>query len=1125
MKTRKKLLSLALTLCMVLTLLPVSASAAVGIGNPSDLQAAANLGGTQVYFGVHNGNPIPWYVVDTDGTTATLWMQGYRGPIEYNTPDENHMNWSGSTVCAWLNGSSFLGSVFNEAEQNAISPYGATESTNDHDDIDISQKIVLPSVEEVQNGGTWEFNQSDRARGGNWWLRSPGNSDSFAAVVNDAGSVSSYGDNVNYDGIAVRPALNLNLSSVLFTSDAAGGKSTAAVGGGLVGATAPTGAVKLTVLDDYNAGTNPTGLSLNVANTTARTAEQGDTINIPYTNAQTGAGRSVSVLICDTSGAPLYYGRPVDCTSTNASGTASFTVPAGLVPGSYTIKIFNEEVNGDNYTDFASTPVEISLTVGKEVTYWDPYFDNGAGSDPGKAVLSPVATILTDNPTGTTTLTDGWYFVDRDADIAIENLTINGDVTLILGKESVLTISDTLTINTGKSLSVYIEVNPSETSYDQSAAEDWGCIVIPENAAIENSGSLTLNGWGSEYVVGGILLNDGEIHNREGGDINSNIRTISGDGTMTDHTAARVLDKFLPVLSGTNTSVDPKTAFYAFDTVIDYKCFTYAYVEKHSSGGWVSAIRKEGNYNPTISGNYIGGYNGIEYDYKFRVSNPLGYGNEYSLGKYTPDVAPANVISITPSGTAAPLAGDIVITFDCSVANFYTGSYLILSDGTTDTVLTGTLSGTRMLFTAPYSGLKSATRYTVTLKDFRHSNYGTTVFFPETSYTFTTVGGGNSTGGDPYTPPAQKTTPINDVDVNYTIDDSGVVTLRPTPQQLDKLLAGIGGNGVLNVSVSGISGMKSAMIEIDLTKLIASDKLQVFVFNVLGHEVRFPVGSLESMRKLAKTLRFGVAPGSIVFDLTDASGKAINWYDYQNPVTVSMPFTAPQDISTHQIVMIDKSDDTTIPRSWYADGSAYAKVCESGTYDAKIVPLASFTDTDGRWMAEAVGYMGARGIVEGVGGDLFDAQGVITRAHFVTMLMRSLNISDIPTKRSIPVADYESVPNWAKSHVIIADALGLTLADKDGNFNPDAPILRQDMFFMAYEAMGACGMLPENYTMQWVIFTDWDDVEATHVDAIQNLAKLKLVNGNGDGTLNPNGESTRSEGAQFLYNILKYDAK
>ena len=382
----------------------------------------------------------------------------------------------------------------------------------------------------------------------------------------------------------------------------------------------------------------------------------------------------------------------------------------------------------------------------------------------------------------------------------------------------------------------------------------------------------------------------------------------------------------------------------------------------------------------------------------------------------------------------------------------------------------------------------------------------------------------NSSGGGGGSATTQPTTKIDGVDVNYSIDNKGVVTLKPTPQQLDNLLKAIGDDGALNITVSGIANMKSAIIEIDLTKLIASDKLQVFVFNVLGHEVRFPVGALESMQKLAKTLRFGVAPGSIVFDLTDANGKRIDWYDYANPVTVSMPFTAPQDISTHQIVMTDKTDDAIVPRSWYADGSAYAKVSAPGTYDAAIKPLAAFTDTSGLWMAEAVGYMGARGIVEGIGDNLFDAQGVITRAHFVTMLMRALDVA-LDYEELMPPEDFADAPEWAKESIRMATALGITLCDEDGNFDPSVPILRKDMFFMAYEAMAACGMLPNQYTMQFVAFADWDDVETEHADAIQNLAKLKLVNGNGDGMLNPNGQSTRSEGAQFLNNILKYDAK
>jgi uncharacterized protein (DUF2141 family) len=391
----------------------------------------------------------------------------------------------------------------------------------------------------------------------------------------------------------------------------------------------------------------------------------------------------------------------------------------------------------------------------------------------------------------------------------------------------------------------------------------------------------------------------------------------------------------------------------------------------------------------------------------------------------------------------------------------------------------------------------------------------------------------SNSGGDGAATPPAKTAEIGGVDVNYTISASGVVTLKPTPAQLEKLLAAIGTDGVLNIAVSGIDGMKSAMIEIDLTKLIAHDKLQIFEFSVLDMKLSFPVGALESMRKLAKTLRFGLRPGSVIFELTDANGKEINWSDYANPVTVSMAYTSPMDISTHQIVMVDEYGEI-IPRSWYTwfkgtpVGLMSAKVHKAGIYDAEVSEIGSFADTKGLWMDEAVGYMAARGIVEGVGDNLFDRSGTITRAHFVTMLMRALDVEIDASTLEAPYADFADIPEWAQPHVITAKALGITLADEDNSFNPNDAITRQEMFFMAYEAMDACGMLPEMFTEQWIIFSDWEGengVKTEYSDAIQNLAKLGLVKGNGDGTLNPSGTSTRAEGAQFLYNILKYDAK
>jgi len=191
---------------------------------------------------------------------------------------------------------------------------------------------------------------------GQWyWLRSspPGSAPENAGLGNPNGT-GQY-SHIVYSSIthAVRPALNLNLSSVLFTSTASGtdGKSSMIVGGGLISASVPADAVKFTVQD--------TSLTLACTDRNMRTVQVGDTVSIAYSGAQTGANKYVSCVIVDSSNTVLFYGK----LATAASGKATFTVPP-LPNDSYTIKLFNEECNADSYTDFASTPISIGMTVG-----------------------------------------------------------------------------------------------------------------------------------------------------------------------------------------------------------------------------------------------------------------------------------------------------------------------------------------------------------------------------------------------------------------------------------------------------------------------------------------------------------------------------------------------------------------------------------------------------------------------------------------------------------------------------------------------------------------------------------------------------------------------------------------
>ena len=398
--------------------LTVEEAAAPGIDTGKAIQlvdsgTAANIGGGQadnIYFGTYqqssdgsggyNTDPIKWRVLENANGQLFLLSDQNLDVFQYHT-DYESVTWETSTMRSWLNGYSaeqntggssgtdytsdnFIGAAFSEKEQGAIAdttvvnddnPDYSTEGGNDTTD-----KIFLLSIEEVQNADYGFADNSSGiatntayvAGGGKlgtsymngvgeadyWWLRSPGDIAFNAALVTFYGGVFSSGFTVYNDYLAVRPAFHLDLTSVLFTSAAAGGKSASGMDSGLTAIGDYDGSEwKLTLLDN----------SRNFA-VTEKTAsgKPGDTITLNYSDATTGTNEYISVIIADNSGAQ-YYGRIAQ--PDTADGTAEVTIPADLAVGTYTLYVFSEQYNGDYMTDYASALQEISLNVlSKETT-------------------------------------------------------------------------------------------------------------------------------------------------------------------------------------------------------------------------------------------------------------------------------------------------------------------------------------------------------------------------------------------------------------------------------------------------------------------------------------------------------------------------------------------------------------------------------------------------------------------------------------------------------------------------------------------------------------------------------------------------------------------------------------
>ncbi len=332
-----------------------------------------------------NKEPVKWRVLANDGSLFVVSDKNL-DCIEYNSSAET-VTWENCSLRKWLNGK-FLDKAFTTQEQGAVleslvvNEDGAKGSEAGADTYD---KVYLLSIYEVidpelgfptdwkAKGGTrvalnTEYTRSKRAMtssdmSGAWWLRTPGDAKNAANVFN-AGNVFVRGGNVNNFIFAVRPAMNIDTSKVLFTSPAEGGKTSGAPGpDAMKEAGSYTGSDwKLTIKDD----TRPV---FEASVSGSKTILKDGAVKLRYKGASTGENEYISAIIEDTEGNILYYGNIAGNAADGAdSGKAALNVPAELMPGTYKILVFSEQCNGDFKTDLASNIVTIDITISKYKT-------------------------------------------------------------------------------------------------------------------------------------------------------------------------------------------------------------------------------------------------------------------------------------------------------------------------------------------------------------------------------------------------------------------------------------------------------------------------------------------------------------------------------------------------------------------------------------------------------------------------------------------------------------------------------------------------------------------------------------------------------------------------------------
>ncbi len=446
MRISKKILSMIMVLLLIVGMVPIStmtAFAAAGttrhimLGTSDISGYNATNGYDYIYYGNYEGEPVKWRVLDDETNTGETGLfllsedligeGGEYGGIYFDTGETNIYQNSDAQI--WCNG--FYSTAFSQGEQRGIidTTKSDAEYTSSSNSVRFSavnnilnaDKIFLLSAEEAENENYGFVDNSSRVakynrNAGYWWLRSPGNdySDAVGYAKTD-GSISTTDAERTW---AARPAFNLETSKVLFTSAADGVTTNTNASEYLTSVGTYSGhEYKLTLLDESRAGFSVTEENMQVV--------RHQTVRVHFTGAGTGTNDYVSLFIVDQNDNVLHYGSIAKSTGV---GNAELEVPSDIPDGNYTIKIFSEQKNGANKTDYASPFDEIALTVGKGHSHCVC----GGNTDIGDH------TTHTSNqnwqPTDTLPTTAGYYYLTSDITLTESWKPVDGIYLCLNGK-------------------------------------------------------------------------------------------------------------------------------------------------------------------------------------------------------------------------------------------------------------------------------------------------------------------------------------------------------------------------------------------------------------------------------------------------------------------------------------------------------------------------------------------------------------------------------------------------------------------------------------------------------------------------------------------------------------------
>lgn len=176
----------------------------------------------------------------------------------------------------------------------------------------------------------------------------------------------------------------------------------------------------------------------------------------------------------------------------------------------------------------------------------------------------------------------------------------------------------------------------------------------------------------------------------------------------------------------------------------------------------------------------------------------------------------------------------------------------------------------------------------------------------------------------------------------------------------------------------------------------------------------------------------------------------------------------------------------------------------------KVQTAVQFSDVRGHWAEKAITQLVNEEYISGYPNQTFRPNQTITRAEFASILMKVLHLKEVDAGKVFN----DTEKHWAKQAIATAHSHGIINGYNKSIFGANDPITREQMAAMIVNAFKLEHTKPLN------TFNDESKTSKWAMQSLETAIAEGIIGGYEDGTIRPQGNTTRGESAVIIVRAL-----